>query len=455
VWDAAEERLFAARDRFGVKPLYYAERANTLAVASEIKALHRAGVEASPDERVWAAYLAQGSYGAPCETFWHGVRQLAPGHVLTWRAGEEPKLRRWYDLALRVGAAEDGRSDAEVADEYLALLEASIDLRFRADVEIGINLSGGLDSATLLATIARVHGADASLRAFTFVTGDPRYDELPWARALLARSRHRGEACLLEADEVPALAASVQAVDDEPYGGLPTLAYAKLFRRARELGVIVLLDGQGMDEQWAGYDYYRDASYEPNRPALQASGDAPVRPETLDREFRALAQPASFPAPFADRLRNLQYRDLCHTKLPRALRFNDRASMRASTELREPFLDHRIVELAVRQPAARKIRGEIGKAFLRDLVTAQLGADLSMAPKRALQTPQREWLREPLRAWAQASIEDVLSGPRRHWFRAERVREDWRRFCDGAGESSFFVWQWISLALLQSRFGAH
>jgi asparagine synthase (glutamine-hydrolysing) len=197
-----------------------------------------------------------------------------------------------------------------------------------------------------------------------------------------------------------------------------------------------------------------DPSYGVNRPTLQASGDAPVRPDTLAPEFRALSRSPSFPAPFSDRLRNLQYRDLCHTKIPRALRFNDRVSMRASTELREPFLDHRLVELAVRQPAARKIRGEVGKAFLRDLVTAELGAELSMAPKRALQTPQREWLREPLREWSGALIEDMLGGPQRHWFRAERVREDWRLFCAGKGESSFFVWQWLSLAMLQTRFSS-
>ncbi len=453
IWDEQRQSLFAARDRFGVKPIYYAVQGETLWIASEIKALQRAGIAAAPDARVWADYLAQGSYGDPGETFWRDVHQLPAGHLMTWQANRL-ELRRWYDLAARIGSVEDARGDDSVREEYLALLESSIRLRFRADVELGINLSGGLDSATLLATIARVHGPHASLRAFTFVTGDPRYDELPWAQALLQRTQHRGEVCALDVREIPALAASVQALEDEPYGGLPTLAYAKLFERARELGVVVLLDGQGMDEQWAGYDYYRDPRYGVNRPTLQASGDAPVRPGTLDPEFRSLSQPPRFPAPFPDRLRNLQYRDLFYTKIPRALRFNDRVSMRASTELREPFLDHRLVELAVRQPASRKIRGDVGKAFLRDLVAKELGPELSMAPKRALQTPQREWLRGPLREWSSAMIEAVLCGPQRHWFRAERVREDWRLFCDGEGESSFFVWQWLSLAMLQARFSA-
>src|SRR5204863_9222041 len=105
--------------------------------------------------------------------------------------------------------------------------------------------------------VQSVQGADSDVSAFTFVTGDPAYDELPWVRQMLEQTRHPLIACELTADEVPALAASVQQSEDEPFGGLPTLAYARLFERARAEGVIVLLDGQGMDEQWAGYDYYR------------------------------------------------------------------------------------------------------------------------------------------------------------------------------------------------------
>ena len=127
-------------------------------------------------------------------------------------------------------------------------------MRFRADVPVGINLSGGLDSSTLLGLVHAVQGDQSEVKAFTFVTGDPRYDETAWVRQMLARTRHPSFLCRLEASEVPALAASMHAHQDEPFGGLPTLAYAKLFERARAEGVIVLLDGQGMDEQWAGYD---------------------------------------------------------------------------------------------------------------------------------------------------------------------------------------------------------
>jgi asparagine synthase (glutamine-hydrolysing) len=446
VWDGRERRLFAARDRFGVKPLYLHEADGALRVASEIKALRAAGVPAQPDATAWASYLAHGLYDHSERTFWESVRVLPAGHALTWQDGRT-SLSGWYDLAERVGLDTDVRPEREVREEYLALLEESVRLRFRADVPVGINLSGGLDSSTLLGLVQRVQGSESDVQAFTFVTGDPGYDELPWVRQMLERTRHPLVVCPLSPEEVPALAESVARSADEPFGGLPTLAYARLFERAREAGVVVLLDGQGMDEQWAGYDYYRKAV---NGAASLVQGvkRSPVRPDCLAPELRALAEPPELPSPFPDRLRNLQFRDLRYTKIPRALRFNDRVSMRSSTELREPFLDHRLVELALRQPAERKIRNGQQKWLLRSLAGELLPRGVVEAPKRPLQTPQREWLRGPLRAWADSRIEAALKGFGGSWLDADAVRREWASYRENGSDNAFFVWQWISLGLL-------
>jgi asparagine synthase (glutamine-hydrolysing) len=235
-------------------------------------------------------------------------------------------------------------------------------------------------------------------------------------------------------------------IEDEPFGGLPTLAYARVFERARERGVVVLLDGQGMDEQWAGYDYYRDLGEETGG-LVQGSHERPVRPECLIPELRACAARPRTERPFPDDLRNLQYRDLRYTKLPRALRFNDRASMRSSTELREPFLDHRLIELALRQPADRKIRDGVHKWLLRSLAADLLPEGVVEAPKRPVQTPQREWLRGPLHGWADDLIETALGSYGGSWLDAAAVRQEWRAFSQGAADNSFFVWQWISLGM--------
>ena len=152
-----------------------------------------------------------------------------------------------------------------------------------------------------------------------------------------------------------------------PYCGLPTLAYAQLFEEARRRGVIVLCDGQGLDEQWAGYEYYQRPEQQDVYGPVQASRNRALRPECLVPEFAALAKDFTPVRPFADALRNRQYFDTRYAKIPRALRFNDRVSARSSTELREPFMDHRLFELAFRQPAERKIRNGVHKWLIRQI----------------------------------------------------------------------------------------
>lgn len=435
LWDEKQKSLFAGRDRFGVKPLYYAALPEGgIALASEIKALHALGIPAEPDGTTWAAYLAHGLYGHNGSTFWKGIKALPPGCALRWKKGSL-RIWKWYDLAKSSGMKLDRRPEEEVMEEYKNLLKESVRLRFRSDVPVGVNLSGGLDSSILLEFVRIVKGADSGISAFTFITGDGRYDECAYVKSL---------PCLLEAKEVPSLASKVQCYQDEPFGGLPVLAYAKVFEAARRHGVIVLLDGQGLDEQWAGYDYY--AALDVN--ALQGTKDKPARPDALIPEFRSQAQPFFAPSPFPDDMRNLQYREAQYTKIPRNMRFNDRISMMHSTELREPFLDHRLFELALRQPQDRKLRGSTHKWMVRRMTQGFLPDAVAQAPKRPLQTPQREWLRGPLREWADSLIEDALSRLGGVWLDTKRVREGWNLFQKKEQENSFYVWQWINIGLM-------
>lgn len=450
IWDERHELLFVARDRLGIKPLYmHLGDDGELLLASEIKALHAAGVPRVPDTQAWATYLSQGLYDHGRRTFWDRIEALPAGHALTWSRGAR-RVWAWYDIAARVGDGADPREDGPVLDEYQALLQDSVAIHLRSDVPVGINLSGGLDSSCLLALTQSSEISVRPAKAYTFVTGDERYDELPWVEQLVERLPVSLEVCRLSPEAVPALATAVQALQDEPFGGLPTVAYAQLFRQARTAGTIVLLDGQGMDEQWAGYDYYRAAVMGAAAPIVQGSADSPVRPGCLVPEFAAEAEPWLAPERSSDAVRNLQYRDLCNTKLPRALRFNDRISMGTGTELRVPFLDHRLVELALRQPTSRKLCEGASKPFLRQLMRSLLPDAVREAPKRALQTPQREWLRGPLQAWARDLTHSALQGPLGSWFDRSRVESEWDRFVAGMTDTSFFVWQWVSLGLLSA-----
>ena len=191
VWDTHERTLVAVRDRFGVKPLLYAALPDgSLVMASEIKALHAAGVRAEPDQIAWASYLVRGVSDLPDRTFWTGISSVPAGCILRWIPGKPPTTQRWYDLAANVGPEFDQRDRSVVASEYLELLRESVRLRFRSDVPVGINLSGGLDSSILFGLVQTVRGRDSDVKVFSFATGDDRYDELPWVELMLAGSQH-------------------------------------------------------------------------------------------------------------------------------------------------------------------------------------------------------------------------------------------------------------------------
>jgi asparagine synthase (glutamine-hydrolysing) len=287
------------------------------------------------------------------------------------------------------------------------------------------------------------------LKTFTFYCGDPAYDETPWVQQLVETSGHSPCYCLLEAGEVPALAEQVQRFQDEPFGGVPTLGMAKVHSRAVQEGVVVLLDGNGMDEGWAGYEYYARAnSVDAATGPVQGSRSRPTRVDCLEGEFARAARPALDERPFGHAVRDLQYRDIRRAKIPRAMRFADRVSMMFSRELREPFLDHRILELGLTQPAERLIRDGQGKWLPRRVAEQLLPSGVREAPKRPVQTPQREWLRGPLAGWASQQIEAALRGWGGEWLNPKATRMAWREFQQGEGDNSFMVWQWISLGMM-------
>lgn len=202
-----------------------------------------------------------------------------------------------------------------------------------------------------------------------------------------------------------------------------------------------------MDEQWAGYDYYSHT----NNTLIQGSkNESPFRLNVLSQDFKRLSEKPQYPTPFSSGIQNKQYRDIFYTKLPRALRFNDRISMAYSTELREPFLDYRLVELAFSLPDSMKIKGNVHKHLLRELVKDYVPFEIAEAPKRALQTPQREWLGNELRIFVDQQIEKLLNSEFSEWFDAKVLRTEWEAYKNGKQENSFYIWQWVNCSLVVS-----
>ncbi len=437
IWNLKEQSLFAARDRFGVKPFNYFFDQNNFYFASEINTLFAAGILKKPNDKVWLNFFSEGSYGLPSETFWTDIQQLEAGHFLTLR-DNHLQIKKWYHFEERIAQLQNQFHQNE--EEYIThLLLKAINLRFRADVPIGFNLSGGLDSSTLLALIDQQEIDKSTIEAFTFVTNDDRYDELPWVKSMLEQRPYHLNICPLAANEIPDLSLKIAQMQAEPYGGIPTIAYSNIFKAASQKGVKVLLDGQGSDEAWAGYDYYISNS----QSIVQGVTKSPFRAGVLEGDFAKNYTKTDYPKPFEDHLLNLQYRDLFCTKIPRALRFNDRISMMYGTELREPFLDYELVEYVFSRPTNFKIKDGIQKWMLRKIAEKFLQKDLVLAPKRPLQTPQREWLSEDLKAWVSAEVEALKHNP---WFDPKALQSELDNFFKGDNQSSFHIWQWINAA---------
>lgn len=441
IWNKNESTFFAARDRFGVKPFYYTISQNQFYFSSEIKALFAAGISKVKNNKVWANYYSFGTYGLPDETFFEDIHQLKAGHFLEIKFSEilksdTIKIHKWYDFPERISQIKLLSKD-ELKQQYQQLLIDSIKLRFRADVPLGMNVSGGLDSSTLISLVHQNLPSQKTIEAFTFYSNNENYDELPWVNQLMQKTPYHLNKVLLDFNEIPKLIGEVSYYQDEPFGGFPTLAYSLLFKTASQKGIKVLLDGQGMDEAWAGYDYYHNKS----NSVIQGVNSSPVRPEAIDMEFLKFASIEEYEKPFNNGLQNLQYRDLFYTKIPRALRFNDRVSMMHSTELREPFLDYRLVELAFAQSDEMKLQNGQTKWMLRDLVKNQLGDSIALAPKRPLQTPQREWISNELNDYFTTQIE---SFSKLDFVNEKEVQKIWKEYKNGNQDNSFYIWQWIN-----------
>lgn len=452
LWDDEKKILFAVRDRFGVKPLYlYQIDDQHLLFSSEIKVIEHIGIKLRPDEATWATYLVSGRHDDTAFTFWEGLKSIEPGTYIEVSGNKVCQIK-WYDLEKRIiDMGSDTRDAAEVEDELDALLQDSIRLRLQAEVDVGCALSGGVDSRLLYLLASSQNMNFKELRSFTFYCNSPKYDELDAAKRILGNKKTSHFACLLSPDKIPKLMSTVTGVQREPFGGLATLGMFLLHQVAREKGVVAILNGNGLDEAWAGYEYYQSATdVDYSSAPVQGSKSASTIPNALMKDFASLARPIPIKKQVLDPVTSLQVRDLCSFKIPRALRFLDRVSMMNSTEAREPFLDHRLIELGVRQPIHRKISATNGKIFIRNYAQRKFGeTTFSDKQKQVIQTPQREWLRDELSSWADENFDRAMNGWGGHWFSRREVEKRWKKYKSYGADNSFFVWQWISLGAMQ------
>src|SRR5216117_250823 len=454
LWDRARKRLLLARDRLGIKPLYYAVTQRELLFASEIKAILAAeSIRPRLNETILPEFLAT-RFVAGEETFFQGVRKLLPGRTLTWSASEGVRTRRYWQLSVR---EDDSGAGLEArAGELRARLEAAVQSHLMSDVPLGLFLSGGLDSSALAGLMTRI--TRDPIHTFAVGLDEPDANELAYAR-LVARSvgaRHQ-DVTVTRQEFFNALPSLIWH-EDEPIAFPSSLLLNFVSRLARE-HVKVVLTGEGADELFLGYPWYwRTAWNERLGKAYWALTPDAVRgtmrglisrlPWSLrryaGRSFLALERNprtlfceafATFPEvvqrcvladpgllsrrdPYADWLRahaegeggtlERMGRAYLQTYLVELLMKQDQMSMAASVESRVPFLDHEFVEHVATIPARFKLRGWTTKAVLREAVRDVVPRTILTRRKMGFPVPVGRWLRGPF--WP--VVQEFVLGPR-------------------------------------------
>jgi asparagine synthase (glutamine-hydrolysing) len=447
LWDAAERRLTLVRDHAGIKPLAWAMTGEGVFFASELGALAAAGLAPALDGAAVAAYLRTGAVPAPMTVF-AGVRKLPPGGLVEIGMDGAVRERRWFDLGAMARAATPSRlGAAEAAEAVDAAVGDSVRRQLVADVPVGAFLSGGIDSSSVVAAMARA--APGTAHAFTIGFDDARYDESGDATAIAEAVGVRHTVLRATEAEARALAPEIPRLYDEPFAdssALPTLLLSRLTRRH----VTVALSGDGGDELFGGYRRHRLAAglwarmaalplraplarlvaAVPPRAWDSLLGRIPGTPrrpgETLHKSAAVLASRdldhayarlvaawdedetiATHPAP-PEPPRSLPDEPLARMRALDAVTYMqddvlakvDRASMSVALEVRVPMLSPAMIALAFSLPPSLLVRRDGGKAPLRDALARHLPRRLFEREKTGFGVPLGAWLRGPLRDWA-------------------------------------------------------
>jgi len=480
IWDAGSRTLFAARDRLGVKPLYYAEHQRGLFFASEQKALFAAGVPATFDSSTWEELLCF-RYVAGDRTPFVGVKRLLPGHCFTFSDGQL-RIRRWWHYAERV---RERREDlpADHVRWFQETFDSAVAMRRISDVPVGVLLSGGLDSGSVAASLASQAGAGVS--SFTVRFDESGFDEGELAAQVASTWSLTRRELKIPPDRLLDRMERASWLNDEPLGHASDIHLGAIAELAKP-HVTVLLSGEGADELLGGY-----VRYEPLRHPTLVRGLrpllSPLAPyaaigsrlqklarfltlpdmrafglfnacEVLPAELHVLGMPVSGRFPYreqvwdaaeqlfpADLARQAMFSDQ-HTFLCSLLDRNDRMTMGASIECRVPFLDFRLVEGVAALPSSVLFAGRQRKSLLRDAVGHRLPAAVLRGGKWGFGVPWSRYLRtEPsLRQLVQTLPErdPIRNGP----FLREGVTRTIDAFLAGDNSNAHIVRQLVMVA---------
>ncbi len=496
IWDKARHTLFAARDRLGIKPLYYCLQDGTFIFGSEIKALLAdSGVTAELNRRALPEYLAFG-YIAGEETLFSGIRKLPAAHTLELTENGKLTIRRYWDLS--VFEDPHPRERSYYVNRYREMLEDAVSSHLMSEVPLGVYLSGGLDSSAAAALTAKSRRSPIA----TFAVGyaEQAYSELPYAKIVAEHIGSQHHEVQVTRQQFFDALPDVIWHEDEPLCWTSSVALYHLAKYARD-HVTVVLTGEGSDETLAGYTRYpwtvwnarMDSVYRGVIPAtlrafvreqIQSAGLGATLRRKLEHTFFG-RDGASWPAFYFDNfysafssaeqkellsselqsacesaydnsmtvwerssgsmLKRLLYTDI-NTYLVELLMKQDQMSMAASIESRVPFLDHALVEFAASIPSSYAIKGLEGKSILKSAVEDLLPRSIIYRKKMGFPTPWPQWLAgDQLR-----ELEALLLEPRsirRDLFQPDAIRKIFAEHRSRTRDNSNRIWRLLNLEL--------
>jgi asparagine synthase (glutamine-hydrolysing) len=486
VWDTRRRQLVLARDRFGIKPLYYRVDGAELSFASELRALPRGEIDLDALE----CFLAFNSIPAPFSIF-REARKLPPGHILVW-TGDEPKLERFARPAPAPAATVRREDEETLAEALRACLRDSVRAHLVSDVPVGLLLSGGVDSGALAALVAEQ--TSEPVRTFTIGFEEESFDEVADARLVAERYGTHHRELVLQPDAALLLPALADAFD-EPFAdssALPTYLVSELAAQ----DVKVALSGEGGDELFGGY-YTYVADLLAERVGGLARFARPLvdwlpssnRKASLDYRLKRFTRFAHLPplerhhgwkeifsadaraaltvhdssynpvdlyrARFAETkgatlLARLQDVDLGLYLVDDLLVKTDRASMAHSLEARVPYLDTKVADFALSLPDELKVRGFSKKVLLRKAVTPLLPRSVVHGRKRGFSIPAAVWLRGDLEPFARDTLAATVL-ERQGFFRPKAVDRLIDRHVSGSEDLSRQLWGLLAFTLWYER----
>jgi asparagine synthase (glutamine-hydrolysing) len=441
LWDAKAKKLILSRDRLGVKPLYYWHTTNVFAFSSEIRCLLELGAPREVNEALVHDFLNTGLLDHTDETFFSRIKKLPAGHTLAIDPNGQAILQRMWNIEVS-GELASSQEDSKYAEPFRQLFTDAVRLRLRSDVPVGSCLSGGLDSSSIV-TVANMLlfpqekiGAQQQQKTFSACFDDPRYDERAYIQEVLRQTHATSHYVFPQPEGFKQELDYLLWHQEEPFRSSSIYAQWCVMRQARGRGVIVMLDGQGGDEQLCGYRkfyvfYLRELLRHRHflrfgLETLKFLGS----PETLHTlnvrrglHYSAIGQRlqnistllrADFAKRFAARHWALCYgedmagrikTDITQFSLPALLRYEDKNSMAHSIEARLPFLDFRLVELLAGFPLEQKIYHGWTKYVLRQGLRGILPERIRQRKsKLGFATPEDTWFRQTLHAQIQETF---------------------------------------------------